>query len=165
MELELTHPYEAGLNDVLGTFFSRDRILEKNTREGSRNVKVRELILDEASARIVIEREVTSSTDVPSILASFHREWNEVSQDEHWFRKSEDEWHCEFRVRIDGVPAKIRGIMKLKGDGQSCTNQVNLKVRSDLPLIGKKLAKFLAEDSRIKIEDEYQATRRLLQQD
>ncbi len=165
MELELTHPYEAGLNDVLGTFFSRDRILEKNTRAGSRNVKVRELILDEASARIVIEREVTSSTDVPSILASFHREWNEVSQDEHWFRKNDDEWHCEFRVRIEGVPAKIVGMMKLKGDEQSCINQVSLKVRSDLPLIGRKIAKFLAEDSGIKIEEEYQATRRLLQQD
>ena len=165
MEIELTHPYESGVNDVLGTFFSRDRLLEKNTREGSRNVNVRELVLDEASARVGSKREVNRATDVPAILASFHREWNQVSQDEHWFRKNEDEWHCEFRGRIDGVPAKIRGMMRLKGDSKTCTNQVSLKVRSDLPLVGKKIAKFLAEDSRIKIEEEYQATRRLLQQD
>ena len=68
-------------------------------------------------------------------------------------------------MRIDGVPAKIRGMMRLKGDSQSCTNPVSLKVRSDLPLIGKTITKFLAEDSRIKIEEEYQATRRLLQPD
>ena len=162
MELELNHSYEAGLSEVLNTFFSRDRILEKNARVGSRNVRVSELHVDESSAKLVIEREVTSSAEVPAILASFHREWNEVRQDEHWFRKSEDEWHCEFRVRIDGVPAKIRGMMKLKGDSQGCTNQVCLTVRSDLPLVGKKLARFLAEDSRLKIEDEYQATRALV---
>ncbi len=162
MELELNHAYEAGLEQVLGTFFNRDRILEKNTRLGSRNVRVSELDVTETSARLVIEREVTSSAEVPAMLASFHREWNEVRQDEHWFRKSEDEWHCEFRVRIDGVPAKIRGTMKLQGDSQSCTNQVSLNVRSDLPLVGRKLARFLAEDSRLKIEDEYQATRALV---
>lgn len=162
MELELQHPYDAGLADVLATFFNRDRILEKNALLGARNVRVAELTRDEASAKLVIEREVTSSTDVPAMLASFHREWNEVRQEEHWFRKSEQEWHCEFRVRIEGVPARIRGMMKLQGDSHSCTNQVNLDVRCDLPLVGKKIAKFLQEDSQIKIEREYQTTQRLL---
>lgn len=162
MELELKHPYEAGLEQVLGTFFNRDRILEKNARMGSRNVRVSELVRDEGSAKLVIERQVTSSTDVPGVLASFHKEWNEVRQEEHWFRKSEDEWHCEFRVRIEGVPAKIHGMMKLQGDGQSCTNHVNLRVRCDVPLLGKKIARFLADDSHAKIEREYQTTRQLL---
>ena len=162
MELELRHPYEAGLTDVLSTFFNRDRILEKNAMLGARNVRVAELVRDEASAKLVIERQVTSSSEVPAMLASFHREWNEVRQEEHWFRKSDDEWHCEFRVRIEGVPAKIQGMMKLQGDDRACTNLVSLNVRCDLPLLGKKVAKFLAKDSRLKIEDEYAATRRLL---
>ncbi|MDK9556781.1 DUF2505 domain-containing protein [Marinobacter sp. M216] len=95
-------------------------------------------------------------------MASFHKEWNEVRQEEHWFLKSEGEWHCEFRVRIEGVPAKIQGMMRLQGDSLSCTNQVNLIVRCDVPLLGKKIARFLADDSHAKIEREYQTTRQLL---
>ena len=65
-------------------------------------------------------------------------------------------------LRIENVPAKIKGIMKLKGSGQQCTNHVSLSVRCDVPLLGKKVAKFLVEDSRAKIEREYQITRQLL---
>lgn len=162
MQIELEHPYEASLEQVLGTFFSKDHILEKNARLGSRNVCVPELARDDLSAKLVIEREVTSSLEVPGMLASFHREWNRVRQEEHWFRKSDTEWHCEFRVHIESVPAKIKGMMKLSGSETQCTNQIMLSVRCDVPLLGKKVARFLAEDCHAKIEREYQATRQLL---
>jgi hypothetical protein len=162
MELELTHPYNVGLNDLLGVFFDESQILEKNARLGSRNVRVAELVHDESSAKVVVEREMTTSAKVPGVLASFHREWNQVRQEEHWFRKNDDEWHCEFRVRIEGVPAKIKGMMKLQGNGATCTNQINLKVNCDVPFLGKKVAKFLAEDSHAKIDREYQAICELL---
>ncbi|HTN34922.1 MAG TPA: DUF2505 domain-containing protein [Marinobacter sp.] len=162
MEFELTHPYNVGLNDLLGIFFDENRILEKNARLGTRNVRVAELAHDESSARLVIEREMTTSAKLPGVLASFHREWSQVRQEEHWFRKNEGEWHCEFRVRIEGVPAKIRGMMKLQGNATACTNQVSLDVRCDVPFLGKKIAKFLADDSHAKIEREYQAIRELL---
>ncbi|MBS8241033.1 DUF2505 domain-containing protein [Marinobacter lipolyticus] len=162
MELEFEHPYEAGLDRVLGAFFDEAHIQAKNARLGSRNLRVAELERDDAFGKLVIEREVTSSAAVPAMLASFHREWNQVRQEEHWFRKDDGEWHCEFRVRIENVPAKIKGIMKLKGSGQQCTNHVSLSVRCDVPLLGKKVAKFLVEDSRAKIEREYQITRQLL---
>ncbi|WP_373000258.1 DUF2505 domain-containing protein [Marinobacter sp.] len=162
MELELEHPYEAGLERVLGAFFSEDHILEKNARLGSRNVRVAELSRDESSGKLVIEREVTTSSEVPGILASFHREWNQVRQEEHWFRKSDNEWHCEFRIRIEGVPAKIKGMMRLLGQGETCTNLVTLNVRCDVPFLGKKIAQFLADDSHAKIRREYEATRQLL---
>lgn len=162
MELELKHPYEVGLEHVLGAFFDESRIIEKNRKLGARNVRVVELKRDELSAKLVIEREMMTSAEVPGILASFHREWNQVRQEEHWFRKDDSEWHCEFRVRIENVPAKIHGIMKLKGSSEGCTNHVSLNVRCDVPLLGKKVASFLAEDSRVKIEQEYDALRQLL---
>ncbi|MCG7198659.1 DUF2505 domain-containing protein [Marinobacter pelagius] len=162
MQIELEHPYEASLEQVLGTFLNKDHILEKNARLGSRNVCVPELVRDDLSAKLVIEREVTSSLEVPGILAGFHREWNRVRQEEHWFRKNDDEWHCEFRVHIESVPAKIKGMMRLLGSEEQCTNHVLLSVRCDVPLLGKKVAKFLADDCHAKIEREYQATRKLL---
>lgn len=162
MELELKHPYEAGLERVLGAFLDEDHILEKNALLGSRNVRVAELRKDDCSAKLVVEREVTSSCEVPGMLASFHKEWNQVRQEEHWFRKDDGEWQCEFRVRIEGVPARIKGIMRLTGNNTECTNLVNLDVRCDVPLLGKKIARFLIEDSRSKIDNEYQAIRGLL---
>ncbi|HET8802116.1 MAG TPA: DUF2505 domain-containing protein [Marinobacter sp.] len=162
MQVELEHPYDANLERVLGAFFDEGHILEKNARVGSRNVRVTELVRDESSGKLVVEREVTASGNVPGMLASFHREWNQVRQEEHWFRKSDTEWHCEFRVRIEGVPAKIQGMMKLLGEGETCTNLVTLNVRCDVPLLGKKITRFLADDSHAKIEREYEATRQLL---
>lgn len=162
MELELTHPYEAGLERVLGAFFDNDLIQEKNVRVGNRNVKIAELTRDDLSAKLVVEREVASHHELPGILASFNREWHQVRQEEHWFRKDDGEWHCEFRVHVSGVPAKIKGNMKLQGSAGECTNYVTLNVRCDVPLLGKTIARFLLEDSRAKIEQEYQATRELL---
>ncbi len=162
MELELNHPYEAGLDHVLAAFFDENRIIEKNRKLGSRNVRVAELTRDDLSAKLVVEREMMTSAEVPGVLASFHREWNQVRQEEHWFRKNDGEWHCEFRVRIENVPAKIHGVMRLTGSPERCTNHVSLTVRCDVPFLGKKVAKFLAEDSRVKIEQEYSVNRELL---
>lgn len=162
MELQLTHPYPAGIGRMLGVFFNKDYILEKNALMGARNVRVAELEKDEVSAKLVIERQMTTSVKVPGILSSFHREWNQVRQEEHWFRKSDSEWHCEFRVHIEGVPAKIKGMMKLEGSEEACTNHVTLNVRCDVPLMGKKIAAFLADDSRTKIDREYKSIQQLL---
>ncbi|BEH15674.1 MULTISPECIES: DUF2505 domain-containing protein [Marinobacter] len=162
MELTLEHPYEVGLDHIIERFFSEHHIIEKNEKLGSRNLRVAELQRDDAAAKLVIEREMMASAPVPGMLASFHREWNRVRQEEHWFKKDDGEWHCEFRVRIDGVPARIKGIMRLLGNGNRCINYVNLSVHCDVPFLGKKVAKFLAEDSHAKIEREYEVTRQLL---
>ncbi|WP_417538570.1 DUF2505 domain-containing protein [Marinobacter sp.] len=162
MEVQLTHPYQAGIERVLGAFFNEDHILEKNALLGSRNVRVAELEKGETTAKLVIERQMTTSMEVPGFLSHFHREWNQVRQEEHWFRKSDGEWHCEFRVHIEGVPAKIKGMMRLEGSDDSCTNHVTLSVRCDVPLVGKKIAAFLRDDSHAKIEREYATILQLL---
>ncbi|MGP4845555.1 DUF2505 domain-containing protein [Marinobacter sp. 1Y8] len=162
MKFEVVHPYAAGLDDVLGVFFDEDTIHKKNQRMGNRNVNVAELKRDDAAGKLVVEREMTTSVKVPATLASFHREWNSIRQEEHWFRKDDNEWHCEFRVRIEGVPAKIHGNMRLHGSQSSCTNHVSLDVRCDIPLLGKKVAQFLVDDTRYKLEQEYDAIRGLL---
>lgn len=162
MQLEIEHPYNASLERVLGAFFDEAHIQEKNQRLGSRNVRVSELTRDELSAKVVVEREMMASTEVPGILSSFHKEWNRVRQEEHWFRKDDGEWHCEFRVRIEGVPAKIKGNMRLQGTDQACINYVTLNVYCEVPLLGKKIARFLTDDSHTKIEKEYRITRQLL---
>ncbi|OZC37657.1 hypothetical protein B9Q17_14010 [Marinobacter vinifirmus] len=162
MELNLKHPYEAGVDHVLERFFSESHIIEKNEKIGSCNVQLAELRKDDVSGKLVIEREMMASAPVPGVLSGFHREWNRVRQEEHWFRKDDDEWHCEFRVKIDGVPAKIKGEMRLQGNGNRCINYVNLSVRCDVPLLGKKVARFLADDSHAKIEREYEVIRQLL---
>lgn len=162
MELEMTHAYEVGLDKVLGAFLSEDHIHEKNQRLGSRNVRIAELHRDEESAKLVVERELAASAKVPGVLAGFHKPWNRVRQEEHWFRKDDAEWHCEFRVKIDGVPAKIKGVMRLQGTPQAAINFVTLNVHCEVPLLGGKIARFLAIDSQAKIENEYRITRELL---
>lgn len=162
MELTLEHPYDAGLDQVIESFFCENRIHQKNEKLGSRNVRVAERQKDDSSGKLVIEREMTASAPVPGVLASFHREWNRVRQEEHWFKKDDGEWHCEFRVRIDSVPARIKGVMRLQGNGDRCINYVTLSVLCEVPFLGRKIARFLAEDSHAKIVQEYEVIRQLL---
>ncbi|GGC60140.1 DUF2505 domain-containing protein [Marinobacter halophilus] len=162
MELTLEHPYDAGLDRVIESFFCENRIHQKNEKLGCRNVRVAERQKDDSAGKLVIEREMTASAPVPGVLASFHREWNRVRQEEHWFKKDDGEWHCEFRVRIDSVPARIKGVMRLQGNGDRCINYVTLTVLCEVPFLGRKIAKFLAEDSHTKIVQEYEVIRQLL---
>lgn len=162
MELTLEHAYDAGLDQVIENFFCENRIHQKNEKLGSRNVRVAELHKDDLAGKLVVEREMTASTPVPGVLASFHREWSRVRQEEHWFKKNDGEWHCEFRVRIDGVPARIKGVMRLLGNGDRCINYVTLSVLCEVPFLGRKIARFLAEDSHAKIVREYEVSRQLL---
>ncbi|WP_372964421.1 DUF2505 domain-containing protein [Marinobacter sp.] len=162
MELTLEHPYNAGIDHVINHFFSEHHILKKNEKLGARNVNIAEIHKDDTAGKLVVEREMMASADVPGMLASFHREWNQIRQEEHWFRKDDGEWHCEFRVKIEGVPAKIKGNMRLQGNGDRCINYVNLLVLCDVPFLGKKIARFLVEDSRTKIDQEHNAITSLL---
>lgn len=165
MQLEMTQPYPVGVAHVLDAFFDSQHILAKNERLGARAVRVIESHRDNDVGKLIVERDMTTSAEVPSLLSSFHREWNRVRQEEHWFCKDEGEWHCEFRVRIEHVPVKVHGYMRLKSDGSACTNHVTLTVQSDVPLLGKKIARFLVEDMEHKIAQEHQVTRELLQGD
>src|SRR5690606_1349511 len=129
---------------------------------GARNARAAEIQKDDAAGKLVVERAMTASTEVRAVLAGVHREWNRVRQEEHWFRKDDGAWHSEFRVRIEGVPARTNGVMRLLGNGDRCINYVNLSVLCEVPLLGRKIARFLAEDSRAKIDREYQAICHLL---
>ncbi len=162
MQLEMTHHYPASVGQVLDAFFDEHHILAKNERLGAREVRVAQSHRDQDVGKLIVERKMTTSAEVPGLLSGFHREWNSVRQEEHWFCKDDGEWHCEFRVRIDHVPAKIQGYMRLQGEGRECTNHVNLTVQCDVPLLGKKIARFLIEDMEHKIDQEHRITRQLL---
>jgi len=162
MELTLEHSYDAGVDHVISHFFSEDLILAKNAKLGARNVKVVDAQKDDAAGKLVVEREMKASTQVPGVLSSFHREWNEIRQEEHWVKKDDGEWHCEFRVKVEGVPAKIKGVMRVQGNGDRCINYININVKSDVPFLGKKIARFLADDTRTKINEEHEAIVSLL---
>lgn len=162
MEIEMEHPYEAGIDAVLRALFDKEQILARNERLGCRKVRIVDLKQDDLTAKVVVERELDMKMNVPGILASVNRDWSQVRHEEHWFRKDENEWHCEFRVRIKGLPVRIKGTMQLQGDASRCRNLLSVDVYCDVPILGKQIAGVVAEDTRARIEQEYKAIRSLL---
>ena len=69
---------------------------------------------------------------------------------------------AEFGEAVMYLPAKIKGAMRLLGNGDRCINYVSLSVLCEVPFLGRKIAKFLADDSHAKIEREYDVIRQLL---
>ena len=162
MELELTHAYPIGVSQTIEAFFDRNHILARNEQVGARNVSLRTRTLEDESGKLVVERDMVATAEVPPALSGFHRTWNRVRQEEHWFRKDDAEWHCEFRVDIENIPAKIKGSMRLTGTETDTTNEIVLDVGCDIPMLGDAVTAFLIKDAAAKIEAEYRAAEKLL---
>ena len=162
MEVQFTHKFEAGLASVLEAFFDQEHILRKNRELGYDSAKITRLERSADRVVLVVQRRMQPSVPVPGALRPFQQEWNAVEQEETWERQTDNSWRCDFRLRVEGVPARLAGTMQLTGDASCATNRVSLAVRCDVPLLGRKVARFLAEDSEHKINREYQVIRSLV---
>ncbi|MBK8970056.1 MAG: DUF2505 domain-containing protein [Hahellaceae bacterium] len=163
MKIKAVHPFSLDVDQVMGIFFDRDIISRRNDLMGCRRVEIIRLERGEDEAHLEIVRDMQPSAKVPGALRSFQRDWNRVTQREHWRRTGKDEWTCEYRVHIADVPARLTGMMQLQAKDKGCANHVELDVDCRIPFLGHKVAGFLSEDSALKIDREYTAILDLIQ--
>ncbi len=162
MEVSVSHPYSCSADEVIANFFNEDKVLYKNEKLGCKNVdvKINPIMNEEGSIRV--SRDVRASGEVPSALRSFHNEVNRITQTEEWTKHEDGSFICLYKVHIEGVPAKVTGKMHVIPADEGSVNHVSLRVDCKIPFLGKTVARFLAEDSRLKIEDEYRVIQQLI---
>ena len=103
---------------------------------------------------ISIEREMPANA--PSVIKTIIGEWNMLTQKENWGGEPGEEYWNEFDINAHGTPVTIEGSMLLRADGDGCVNEVELDIRCPIPLLGRKVEQFIAEDADESLAGEYE---------
>ncbi|MCG8610354.1 MAG: DUF2505 domain-containing protein [Pseudomonadales bacterium] len=153
MEIKVSHHYNADIDKVFKSFGDTETLAEKFAALGARNFKVNQLSLADASLELSMQREVPA--DAPKMLKKFLAEWNTLEQTESWTGQPGENYVGTFSVDIKGVPVTIQGRCDLKKTDTGCVNEVTVNIDCGIPLVGKKLAAFVAESSEGSMDAEY----------
>ncbi len=153
MKIVAKHEYPCTSKELYELFTSDGFHVDKFTACGARNIDVLETDKGDDTFSITVEREVPA--DVPGLLKSLIGEWNTVTQTEEWEDVGDDEYICDFAVGTEGVPADISGTMNIVATKKGSVNHVEMEITSSVPLLGKKLAKFIAKDAEKTLDKEY----------
>ncbi len=158
MDISVTHDYQIDLDSLLRFFSEEELIAEKYNQLAAKNVKVLAIKETEDGFSIATQRDVPAN--VPAVLKSILGSFNTINQTETWHWQDDETLLCKMSVEIVGVPAKITGTMLFsepaKAGGEVTTrNQVTVSVSSAMPLIGSTLVKFISEDIKQQMQNEY----------
>lgn len=157
--IETTHEYAQDSAALYAQFVDEAAVQAKHEKLGARRVEVLEWSVDDEGAELVFRREVP--IEVPGFLKRFLQPWNTVTQREHWSIEDPGLYHADLEVEIENVPVTIEGTLDIGSTDDGCVNDIVLSVSSGVPLVGSKLADFVAGDSRRLIDAEYRYLTRL----
>ncbi len=154
MEVKAKHFYDASVDAVFACFGNAEKITAKLEALGARNIDVSRCDLTADSLEIDITREVP--TDAPGMMKKFLSDWNSVHQTETWTGKPGEHFSGNFNIELHGVPVTIKGTCELTPTSTGSVNDVTVTVECGIPLVGKKLAEFVAHNCQESMEKEYQ---------
>ncbi len=152
MKLSLAHEYDYDLQVVWAAFTDAGFIQAKYEGVGARAIRIQQCSESDEGFDLVVEREV--ELDAPALLQSFLGAWNKVVQTEHW-RQVHGEYVNEFSVSSAGIPVNIEGVGLLKRDDEGCIYEIDVHITSEVPLVGNKLAQFVAESTERSLDEEF----------
>lgn len=152
--VEASHEYEYPIETVIDAFRNPDFYLDKFEGVGARNVEVLASSDDEGIFAIETRREVP--LEVPAALQTFLGSWTTVIQNEEWIEGEDGEYLNEIAINSEGVPAVITGSMTLVPTDDGCVNEIVMDIDCGIPLIGRKLERFVADNTEEQLEAEYE---------
>jgi hypothetical protein len=153
MRVKERHEYTASSKAVFALFTDRNEIEAKHRAIGARNIEITECTRTMTCASVEFTRQMPIS--VPAFLKTFLQPWNTAHQVESWSRESGGVYTACVAVDIEGVPVSIHGTLRLAPTKSGCVNEIDFEFGSSVPLIGRKLVSFVAEESRRIMQAEY----------
>jgi hypothetical protein len=158
--VEAVHQYDHPIETVYAAFTDPEFYLAKFSGVGARNVEIIASADEDGVFSVETSREVP--LDVPGALKSLLGAWTTVIQSEEWLPGEEDEYLNELKIDSEGVPALLTGTMALYPSGDGCVNEVVMTIDCKIPLVGRKLERFIADSTADQLAAEYDFIREYL---
>ena len=155
--VEAVHDYDHPIDTVIRVFTDPEFYLEKFEGVGAREVEV--LATRDEDGVFTIETRRDVPLQVPAALKTLLGSWTTVFQNEEWIEGDDGEFLNQIEINSEGVPALITGRMTLSPAEAGCVNQVVMEIDCRIPLVGRKLERFVAESTREQLEAEFEFIR------
>lgn len=153
MQTVQTKTYSQSVDEIAAAYLDADFLTSKFEDIGSRNIDVTVDVLDDDVYKVTTHREAPA--DVPRALKSVISSWNKVTQNEKWTGEDGGPYKGEIELETANVPAEMSVVIDIVDNGSGCTCTVTTDIKCKIPLIGKKLAQFIAKESEKAVNDEY----------
>jgi uncharacterized protein YndB with AHSA1/START domain len=160
--VEAVHEYDHPVESVFEAFTDPEFYLAKFSGVGARNVEIIASGNEDGVFSVETSREVPP--DVPGALKTLLGAWTTVIQNEEWIEGEEDEYLNELNIDSEGVPALLTGTMILYSSDDGCVNEVVMSIDCRIPLVGKKLERFIADSTAEQLAAEYEFIREYLEE-
>lgn len=147
--LKLSIDINSDIDTVFEALCSEEFINKKLEELGARSIRVVSSGNDGDSAELVYTRE--EPAEAPSALKKFISEWNEATNRDRWSGVAGESYDCTYQVELKG-PVKISGTHTLEVIGSGTRSTITMDISSGIPLVGKKLEKFVAGQSEEKLQ-------------
>ena len=152
MKVNDIHKYDHDVDTIFAFYTNKKAIKKKMKALGSRKIDV-EVEEKKKSTKVKIVREVPA--EVPTALKKFVGSWNRLTQKEVWKGAEGGPYKGEITIDFEGMPLTIVSSGILKSVGEGCTNNIETEIKCSIPFVGKMLAKFVADQIKVALEDEY----------
>ena len=155
MDFNVTHAYQRSADDVFAILTNVDCVREKYEALGHGDVELIARDEDATGALTLVTRRVVP-LELPGFAKKVLSPRQSVTQTDVW--SSADDKGVRtgtFEVVANRSPVRVRGTMRLAPKGtRRCENATNVSIECPVPLIGGKIAGFVAGDTRRAVDHE-----------
>lgn len=155
MEFSATHTYPRAAATVFAVLTDFDRVREKYEALGHGDVELISREEDEVGGVTLVTRRVVP-LELPGFAKKVLSPRQSVTQTDTWSAPATDGVRTgTFAAVAKGTPVQVHGTMRLAPNGaRRCTNITDVTVDCKIPLIGGKIAGFVAGDTRRAVDHE-----------
>lgn len=141
-KLEKTFQYSHPAEQIFLTYMNEDFIKDKSVSLGNKNVEV-EFEEEDNEVRVTIKMEVPA--EGPPGIEQFMGKWNDAEQLEIWTWEEGGPYRCDMKMKVRGAPIKISGSMILKDTDAGSEADFVSELKSNFPLLSRRIENFVAE--------------------
>ena len=153
MGVEVTYTYPAPLERVFPLFSDAAVLAARYEAVGATDVEILECEESATGLRVVSRRTVESA--VPDFAARFVQPHNTITQTEEWGPPDGSGRSGTWSVEVRGIPVSMAGEMSLRTTPGGTEYRVTGRVSVGIPLVGRKLAAFVEDDLRAKLDADH----------
>ena len=141
--------YDAPASEVLAML--HDPAFREEVCDATGVLRHKVSVTENADATAVVIEQVQTAQGIPSFAKKFVGDEIEIVQKENWTDAS----HADVEVTIPGKPGHMRGTANLVESGGTTTEQVDLEIKVNIPLVGGKIEGLIADMllSALKVEN------------
>ena len=155
MEFSVTHTYQRSTKAVFGVLTDFDLVRQKYQALGHADIELVNFEKHADGGVTLVTRRVVP-LELPGFAKRVLSPRQNVTQTDTWTAPDAHGVRTgTFTVAAARTPVQVDGTMRLAPSGtRRCTNEITATVRCNIPLIGGKIAGFVAGDTRRAIDHE-----------